>query len=43
VKGKEYWRLQVIGFENATEAKKYAIPIKKKLGIKDVWIFQQKG
>ena len=43
VKGKEYWRLQVTGFGNATEAKNYAIPIKKKLGIKDVWIFQQKG
>ncbi len=43
VKGKEYWRLQVTGFGNATEAKNYAIPIKKKLGIKDVWIFRQKG
>jgi hypothetical protein len=43
VKGKEYWRLQITGFGNATEAKNYAIPIKKKLGIKDVWIFQQKG
>jgi len=40
VKGKEYWRLQVTGFRNATEAKDYAIPVKKKLGIKDVWIFQ---
>jgi hypothetical protein len=43
VKGKEYWRLQVTGFENAAEAKNYAIPVKKQLGIKDVWIFQQKG
>ncbi len=43
VKGKEYWRLQVTGFRNATEAKNYAIPVKKKLGIKDVWIFRQKG
>lgn len=42
VKGREYWRLQVTGFENATEAKNYAIPVKKKLGIKDVWIFKQK-
>jgi len=43
VKGKEYWRLQVTGFRNATEAKDYAIPVKKQLGIKDVWIFRQKG
>jgi hypothetical protein len=42
VKGKEYWRLQVTGFRNATEAKNYAIPVKKTLGIKDVWIFKQK-
>lgn len=42
VKGKEYWRLQVTGFKNATDAKNYAIPVKKKLGIQDVWIFRQK-
>ncbi|MGD8630682.1 MAG: SPOR domain-containing protein, partial [Gammaproteobacteria bacterium] len=43
VKGKEYWRLQVTGFSNASEAKDYVLPIKQKLGIKDVWIFRQKG
>jgi hypothetical protein len=43
VKGKEYWRLQVTGFSNASEAKDYALPVKQKLGIKDVWIFRQKG
>jgi len=43
VKGKEYWRLQITGFRNATEAKNYAIPVKNKLGIKDIWIFRQKG
>jgi hypothetical protein len=43
VKGKEYWRLQITGFRNAKEAKNYAIPVKKKLGIKDVWIFRQKN
>ncbi len=43
VKGKEYWRLQVTGFNTASEAKNYAIPVKQKLGIKDVWIFRQKG
>jgi hypothetical protein len=43
VKGKEYWRLQVTGFSNASEAKNYALPVKQKLGIKDVWIFRQKG
>jgi hypothetical protein len=43
VKGKEYWRLQVTGFKNASEAKNYALPVKQKLGIKDVWIFRKKG
>jgi hypothetical protein len=43
VKGKEYWRLQVTGFSNASEAKNYALPVKQKLGIKDVWIFRQEG
>ena len=43
VKGKEYWRLQMTGFSSAAEAKNYAIPVKQKLGIKDVWIFRQKG
>ena len=43
VQGKEYWRLQITGFQNAKEAKNYAIPVKKKLGIKDVWIFRQKN
>ena len=43
VQGKEYWRLQITGFRNAKEAKNYAIPVKKKLGIKEVWIFRQKS
>jgi len=43
VKGKEYWRLQITGFKTAAEAKEYAIPVKKTLGIKEVWIFKQKG
>ncbi|HYQ70997.1 MAG TPA: SPOR domain-containing protein, partial [Gammaproteobacteria bacterium] len=43
VQGKEYWRLQITGFRNATEAKNYALPVKQKLGIKDVWIFRQKN
>jgi len=42
VKGKKYWRLQITGFRNAREAKEYAIPVKKNLGISDVWIFKQK-
>jgi hypothetical protein len=42
VKGREYWRLQVTGFQTMDEAKYFAAPIKEELGIRDVWIFKRK-
>ena len=41
VKGKTYWRLQITGFSTANAAKAGSQPIKKKLGISDVWIFRR--
>lgn len=41
VKGRTYWRLQVTGFATASTAKTAAVPVKKKLGIKDVWIHRR--
>jgi cell division septation protein DedD len=38
IKGKAYWRVQASGFSTATEARSQANIIKKKLGLKDVWI-----
>ena len=38
IKGKEYWRVQASGFLTVTEARSQANIIKKKLGLKDVWI-----
>lgn len=40
VKGRTYWRLQITGFSTARAAQAGAAPVKKKLGIKDVWIFK---
>jgi hypothetical protein len=42
VKGREYWRLQIKGFQTMAEAKSFSEPIKEKLGLKDVWIFKRK-
>lgn len=42
VNGRQYWRLQITGFESAAEAKKQASDVKQALGISDVWIFRQK-
>jgi len=42
VKGREYWRLQIKGFQTMAEAKSVSEPIKEKLGLKDVWIFKRK-
>jgi hypothetical protein len=42
VKGRQYWRLQITGFESAAAARKHAVTVKRALGIKDVWIFKQK-
>lgn len=38
VKGKQYWRVQIVGFSTVGEAKVYAVIAKEKLGLKDVWI-----
>ncbi len=38
IKGKEYWRVQASGFLTAAEARSQANTIKKKLGLKDVWV-----
>jgi hypothetical protein len=42
VKGKQYWRLQVPGFESMSAAKRAAEPVKASLKIQDVWIFKRK-
>ncbi len=42
VKGKQYWRLQIPGFDSMSAAKRAAEPVKKSLKIQDVWIFKRK-
>lgn len=42
VKGRQYWRLQIPGFNSAAHAKDFAEPVKQALGIKDVWILKKK-
>ena len=41
VKGKQYWRLQIPGFESMTAARKAAEPVKEQMKIKEVWIFKR--
>ncbi len=41
VKGKQYWRLQMPGFESMAAAKKAAEPVKEQMKIKDVWILKR--
>ena len=41
VKGKQYWRLQIPGFESMAAAKKAAVPVKEQMKIKDVWILKR--
>jgi hypothetical protein len=41
VKGKQYWRLQIPGFESMAATKKAAEPVKEKMKIKDVWILKR--
>ncbi|MEN8131453.1 MAG: SPOR domain-containing protein [Pseudomonadota bacterium] len=41
VKGREYWRLQLKGFQTMAEAKYFSGSVKEKLGLKDVWIFKR--
>jgi hypothetical protein len=42
IDGKTYWRLQVTGFNNRSDAEESATIIKETLGIDNVWIFRQK-
>jgi hypothetical protein len=42
VKGKNYWRLQVPGFNTLAEAKTRAEEIKQTLGLNDVWFLKRK-
>jgi hypothetical protein len=42
VKGRQYWRLQIPGFNRSADAKDFAEPVKQALGIKDVWILKKK-
>jgi hypothetical protein len=41
VKGRVFWRVQITGFETASEARAHADEVKAKLRLKDVWIFKQ--
>jgi len=43
VKGRVFWRVQITGFETASEAQAHAEEIKAKLHLKDVWIFKEQG
>jgi hypothetical protein len=43
VKGRVFWRVQLTGFETASEARAHADEVKAKLRLKDVWIFKQQG
>ena len=43
VKGRVFWRVQITGFETASEARAHAEEIKAKLHLKDVWIFKDQG
>jgi len=42
LKGRTWWRLQITGFSSQSEAATAAEPVKKALGIADVWILKQK-
>jgi hypothetical protein len=42
VKGRQYWRLQIPGFDSAADARAHAEPVKQALGIKDIWILKKK-
>jgi hypothetical protein len=41
VKGRQYWRLQIPGFESMAAAKIAAEPIKEQMKIKEVWILKR--
>ena len=41
VKGRDFWRAQLTGFASRNAARTYAEPVRKKLRLKDVWIFRK--
>ena len=41
VKGTQYWRVQITGFQTAENAKAYAETAKELLGLKDAWIMKR--
>jgi len=41
VKGRDFWRAQLTGFASRDAARSYAEPVRKKLRLKDVWIFRK--
>jgi hypothetical protein len=43
VKGRVFWRVQLTGFQTASEARAHAEEIKAKLHLKNVWIFKEQG
>ena len=43
VKGKNYWRVSVKGFLTLDEAESYAILVKDRLGLKEVWVSKESG
>lgn len=43
VKGRMFWRVQITGFGTMSEARAHAEEVKKKLRLKDVWIFKEQG
>ena len=40
LKGREFFRVQLTGFLTEKQAEESAGPVKKRLGLKDVWIFK---
>ncbi len=40
LKGREFFRVQLTGFMTENQAEESAGPVKKRLGLKDVWIFK---
>ena len=41
LRDREFFRVQVTGFQTATQARESAGPVKERLGLEDVWIFKR--
>lgn len=41
VKGRDYWRVQVVGFPNSAAARARVDAVKQSLGLKDVWVMKR--